>query len=125
MKLLVRRHQRRSIFGGMVFVLDVRGEFSRGERRSIATYRLGHAILYSRAELLDPGHGLVGLLSRLSFNLMNTSLSLDELTAGKRIECTSVVEMLAVEDKITAAFATFKTIMEAARQFGGEELVKR
>jgi hypothetical protein len=125
MKLLLRRHQRASIVAGPIFVLDVRAEFTPEEYRAIAMYGLGNAVLYARAELVDPGAGLLGWASRLAFNLFNTTLSVDELIRGKRIECKSVVEMLAVENKIKSAFATFKSILEASHHFGGEELVER
>jgi hypothetical protein len=124
MNLLVRRHQRAGLIGRPVFVLDVRAELTAEERHTIAIYGLGETILYSRAELVDPGAGLLGLASRLMFRMINISVSIDQLVRGKRIECTSIVEMLAVEHKIRSAFIMLDTVLEAAQQFAGEELVE-
>jgi len=125
MNLLVRRHHRAGIIGSLVFVLDVRAELTAEERHTIAMHGLGSTILYSRAELVDPGAGFLGMASRLLFRMTNISVSIDQLARGKRIECTSIVEVLAVEDKIKSAFIMLKTVLEAAQQFAGEELVER
>jgi ubiquinone/menaquinone biosynthesis C-methylase UbiE len=42
---------------------------------------------------------------------------------GKRIECKDIVEMIAVCDQIKEAAQTFKAVLEAAAQFGGEEVL--
>jgi hypothetical protein len=87
-------------------------------------YKLGKTVLYSRGELVDKGSGLLGLASRLAFKAMNISVSVDDLTEGKRIECKDIVEMLAVQDQLKEAAATFKAVLEAAAFFGGEEVVE-
>ena len=47
MKLLLRRDQRTSVLGRVVFTLDVRAEISNDEKSAIAKYKLGDTILYS------------------------------------------------------------------------------
>ncbi len=125
MKLLLRRNQRAGMMGmgNQIFMLDVRAELSQEERQDIATYRLGKSILYSRGELDNNGSGLLGLASRFAFKMMNISVSVDDLVAGKRIECKDIVEMLAVEGQIKEAANTFKAVLQAAAHFGGEEVV--
>jgi hypothetical protein len=124
MKLLLRRDQKSSMMGKVIFVLDVRAELTDEEKRNLAKYKLGQTILYSREELADPGSGLLGLASRLAFKAMNLSISVNDLTNGKRVECKDIVEMLAVEDQIKEAAQTFKSVIEAAARFGGEEVVE-
>ena len=123
MNLLLRRDQRSGVMGGVTFVLDVRADISAQERDSIARYKFGRAVLYSRDQLVDPGKGLLGMASRLSFKAMNISVTVDDLAGGKRIECKDILEMLAVEEQIKDAAQTFKQILEAAAHFGGEEVV--
>jgi hypothetical protein len=123
MKLLLRREQKSGLLGGMSFLLNVRAEITDPERTNINKYKLGKSVLYSRGEIVDPGAGLLGLASRLTFKAMNISVSVDDLTGGKRVECKDIVEMLAVEDQIKEAFRTFKLVLEAAATFGGEEIV--
>jgi len=123
MNLLLRRDQRSGVMGGVTFVLDVRADISAQERDSIARYKFGRAVLYSRDQLVDPGKGLLGMASRLAFKAMNISVTVDDLAGGKRIECKDILEMLAVEEQIKDAAQTFKQILEAAAHFGGEEVV--
>lgn len=123
MKLLIRREQKSGLMGGMSFLLSVRAELTSPERTNINKYKLGKSILYSRGEITDPGAGLLGFASRLAFKALNISVSVDDLAAGKRLECKDIVEMLAVEDQIKEAFKTFKLVLEAAATFGGEEIV--
>lgn len=123
MKLLLRREQKTSLLGAMSFVLNVRAELTEPERTNVGKYKLGKSVLYTRGEIVDPGTGLLGLASRLAFKAMNISVSVDDLSGGKRVECKDIVEMLAVEDQIKEAFKTFKLVLEAAATFGGEEIV--
>lgn len=124
MYLIFRRDQRSSLMGKVVFQLDVRAEISDDEFRSIKHYRLAETLLYSKGEIIDPGSGLLGLASRLAFKAMNISVSVKDLIEGKRIECRDIVEMLAVEEQIKEAAATFKRVLNAAMYFGGEEAIE-
>lgn len=119
MKLLLRRDQRTSLLGNVIFQLSVRAELTPDEQGNIDRYKLGKTLLYTRGEIIDPGRGLLGLASRLAFAAMNISITVDDLIGGKKIECKNIVEMLAVEDQIREAAATFKQVLDAAAQFGG------
>ena len=125
MKLLLRRDQRAGMLGmgSQIFVLDVRAELSKEEQQNIVRYKLGKAVLYTRDKLADRGSGLLGLASRFAFKMMNISVSVEDLSGGKRIECKDILEMLAVEEQIKDAAQTFKQILEAAAHFGGEEVI--
>lgn len=126
MKLLFRRDQQS---GGIVrskvtFSLYVRAELASEEKHNVEKYRLGETVLYSRGELTDRGSGLLGMASRAAFNLMNISVSVNDLTNGKRVDCKDIMEMLGVEEQIKTAAATFKQVLEAAAHFGGDEVVE-
>lgn len=124
MKLLLRRNQKSGIMGGITFTLDVRADISPEERHNIDKYKLGKTLLYTRGEIVDPGKGLLGLASRLAFKMTNISVTVDDLALGKRIDVKDIVEMLAVEEQIKEAARTFKQVLQAAAQFGGEEIVE-
>ena len=109
--------------GGVTFALEVRARLTSQEQQNITRYKLGKTILYTKNEIIDPGKGLLGLASRLAFKAMNISVSVDDLTGGKRIECKDIIEMLAVEGQIKEAAITFKDVLEAAAHFGGEEVL--
>ena len=124
MKLLLRRDQKSGLIGKITFTLAVRAELTDEEKNNIKKYKLGDTMLYERAKMTDPGSGLIGVGWRLAFKMMNLTVSVDDLSGGKKIDCKDIVEMLAVEDQIKEAAQTFKNVLEAAASFGGEEVIE-
>ena len=124
MKLLLRRDQKAGLIGKVTFTLTVRAELTDEEKNNIRKYKLGDTMLYERDKLIDRGSGLLGVASRLAFKMMNLTVSVNDLSDGKKIDCKDIVEMLAVEDQIKEAAQTFKNVLEAAATFGGEEVIE-
>jgi hypothetical protein len=124
MKLLLKHDQKSGFTGKITFTLAVRSELTEQERSNIEKYKLGDTMLYERATLTEKGSGLLGVASRLAFKMMNLSVSVNDLSNGKKIDCKDIVEMLAVEDQIKEAAQTFKNVLEAAASFGGEEVIE-
>ena len=124
MKLLLRRDQKSSMMGKITFTLAVRAELADEEKNNIKKYKLGDTMLYERMTMTDKGSGLIGVASRLAFKMLNLTVSVDDLSDGKKIDCKDIVEMLAVEDQIKQAAQTFKNVLEAAASFGGEEVIE-
>lgn len=125
MKLILRRDQKTTgmLSKTVTFLLDVRADLTEEERANVAKYKLGDTVLYERATMTDPGSGLLGAASRLAFKASNISISVGDLQGGKRIDCKDIVEMIAIEEQVREAAHTFKTVLEAAARFGGEEVV--
>lgn len=123
MKLLLRRDQRSGLMGKIIFSLEVRADVSPEERESIRRYKLGDTELYSSHEMTERGSGLLGLATRLAWKAVVIRVTVNDLANGKRIEAKDIVEMLAIEDQVREAAKTFKAALEAASQFGGEEVV--
>jgi len=124
MKLLLRRDQKSGLIGKVTFILTVRAELAEEEKSNIKKYKLGDTMLYERMTITDKGSGLLGVASRLAFKMMNLTVSVNDLSDGKKIDCKDIVEMLAVEDQIKEAAQTFKNVLEAAASFGGEEVIE-
>jgi len=124
MKLLLRRDQKSGFTGKITFTLAVRAELSDEEKNNINKYKLGDTMLYEKMTMTDKGSGLLGVASRLAFKMMNISVSVEDLSGGKKIDCKDIVEMLAVEDQIKEAAQTFKNVLQAATTFGGEEVIE-
>lgn len=122
MRLLLRRNQKPHLIGKISFLLDVRAELTEDEAASIKKYKLGETLLYERNTAVG-GSGLLGVASRFALKMMNISVTVDDLYKGKQIECKDIVEMIAVEDQIKEACVTFKAVLAAAAQFGGEEVI--
>lgn len=126
MKLLLRRDQKSGMLGvgKVAFTLAVRAELTEEEKSNIKKYKLGETVLYERSTMTDRGSGLLGLASRVAFKMMNLSISVNDLTSGKQVDCKDIMEMLAVEEQIKEAAQTFKAVLTAAAQFGGEEVIE-
>lgn len=125
MKLLVRRDQKKGLLGGkIIFTLDAQAELTPEEQENVKKYKMGKTLLYQKHELADPGSGMLGLASRLAFKALNTTITVDSLVNGKHLECKDIVEMCALEEQLKEASHMFKTVLEAAARFGGEEIVE-
>lgn len=124
MRLLLRRDQRSGLLGKAVFTLDVRAEITDEELSAIRRYKLGDTQIYSSHEVLDRGSGILGMASRLAWKMTVLTITVNDLATGKRVEAKDIVEMLAIEDQIREAAATFKQVLNAAASFGGEEVIE-
>lgn len=124
MKLLLRRDQKSGLLGKVTFTLSVRAELTDEEKTNIKKYKLGDTMLYERSKIIDPGSGLIGLASRLAFKMINLTISVNDLEGGKQVDCKDIVEMLAVEEQIRVAAQTFRSVLNAASTFGGEEVIE-
>lgn len=122
MKLLLRRDQRSGVLGKMIFTLEVRAQLSDDEKERIRKYKLADTQLYASHEITG-GSGLLGVASRLAYKTLTLTVSIKDLEGGKRIEAKDIMELLAIEEHIRQAAATFKQVLDAASQFGGEEVV--
>lgn len=122
MKLLLRRNQKSGLLGKITFILEVRAQLSEEEKSSIKKYKLGDTMLYERENIIG-GSGLLGVASRFALNMMNLSISVNDLESGKQVDCKNIMEMLAVEEQIKEAAHNFKSVLEAAASFGGEEVI--
>lgn len=124
MKLLLRRDQKSGLIGKITFILTVRAELTDVEKGNISKYKLGDTMLYERMVMTEKGSGLLGVASRLAFKMANLTVSVNDLSSGKKIDCKDIVEMLAIEDQVKEAAQTFKNVLEAAASFGGEEVIE-
>jgi hypothetical protein len=124
MQLLLKRHQRTALMGGITFILDVRAELTAEEHRNIRRYKLGNTLLYQRYQMTDPGSGWLGVISRLIFKMRNIEVTVWRLVNGVHLEFNDIHEMLAVEEHFKEASRNFKNFLDATSGFGGEDLIE-
>lgn len=126
MKLLLRRDQKAGMLGmgKIAFTLDVRAELTEDEKAAVKKYKLGETVLYEKLKTVDPGFGLLGVASRLATRMLNLTINVYDLANGKKVEVKDIVEMLAVEEQIKEAAHTFVAVLNAAKTFGGEEIIE-
>lgn len=124
MDLLIRRSESTSTFGSAIYVLEVRAGMSDEEKGWIQKYRFGSSVLYSKKDRPAVDTGTVtGIGLLLLHHALNITVSVNDLVNGKRIECKNIVELLAAEEQIKEAAKVFGSVLRAASQFGGEEVI--
>jgi hypothetical protein len=124
MKLLLRRDQRAALLGGKpVFQLEVRAELAPEEKAAISKYKLGGTLLYEKKPFKEGSNEYSQLANAVAWRMLNLIITVNDLEVGKKIECKDILEMLAAEQGIKEAAQTFKTVLDAASQFGGEEVM--
>ena len=121
--MLLRRDQRSAMLGGKpVFTLDVRADLTAEEKANIAKYRLGDAILFQRfSDDEKRGDNFGAAVLRF---LRDLTITVSELENGRRFECKDIREMVASQAAIKEAAIMFKTVLDTAAQFGGEEVIE-
>lgn len=124
--MLLRRDQKAGMLGmgKIAFTLDVRAELTEDEKAAVKKYKLGETVLYEKLKTVDPGFGLLGVASRLATRMLNLTINVYDLANGKKVEVKDIVEMLAVEEQIKEAAHTFVAVLNAAKTFGGEEIIE-
>jgi len=125
MKLLLRRSERSTVLGKPMYVLEVRVEVSAEEKGWIEKYKFSPSILYSKkGKPTGDMNTWAGIGQNLLHYALDMTVSVHDLVHGKKIECKDIMEMLAVEAQIREAAQTFGTVLKAASQFGGEEVIE-
>lgn len=125
MRLLLRRSERASVLGKIIYILDIRAELSGEEKGWIDKYKFGNSLLYSKKGKLSVDINTPsGVGATLLHHAMDMTVSVNDLLHGKRIECKDIMEMLGAEEQIKEAAQMFGNVLRAASQFGGEEVIE-
>jgi hypothetical protein len=125
MKLLLRRDQKTSMLGGKItFILSVRADLTQDEALAIQRYKLGDTTLYAREKLQLEDTSVAATARFFLKHAMNLTVQVKDLAQGKVIECKDILEMMAAEQQVREAAQAFSAMLQAAKQFGGEEVVE-
>lgn len=147
MQLKLKRSQRKTLTGKIVYHLDVRADISDTDRALINKYNLGKDQVYtseSMKALAASADAAIAAGKTLgAFNPMGPSgitstvkgiglgiaarfaqkITVAELVQGKSIECKDLNEMLDAEQAVITACQNLKGYLEAAESFDGREIV--
>ncbi|MCI0558571.1 MAG: hypothetical protein MN733_08755 [Nitrososphaera sp.] len=127
MKLLIRRSQKKGIVGSITFILDSRAELTPEEKENVKKYKMGKEILYYKEKVdlskSDP-ETWSGIARGLAARALNIKITVDDVVNGKSIECKDILEMRAAEEQLKEACGLFKTMLESAAHFEGEQVIE-
>ena len=147
MQLKLKRSQRKTMTGKIIYHLDVRAEIPQSDLALIKKYKMGATHVYSSESLKALASGadaaiatgqILGKLNPLGSGALTSTvkgmgmgiasrfamkITVNDLTNGKSIECKDLNEMLDAEQAVINACQNLKGFLEAAETFDGRELV--
>jgi hypothetical protein len=112
--------------GKVTFCVNFIAELSPEARDAVRRYRFGKTVVYQKDVKLDRSINIFRLLWRVLWLLLTRKrwqITISDLVHGRTIQCKDILEVLDVEESITAATRTFASVLRAASWFGGEEIV--
>jgi hypothetical protein len=135
MELRIKREQATSGFMGnkVAFVLRAQAFLTPDESAHIKKYGLGKEVIYASesarkhaskgVDALSGGGagGVVSGLARIAASKLSLSITIDSLTNGQTIQCSSLDEAIDAEDALKSACANAKTYIEIASRYNGSE----
>jgi len=144
MHLKLKRGQRASMMGKVIFTLDARMDVPAADAELIRKYKLGDDVIYesasrqqskeaTNAHLQAGQSGGTGKalyrLARAGISATAAALSLkitvNSLMSGHHIECKNMSELIGAETAIIEASTNLRTYIEMAETFDGrEELIE-
>lgn len=99
--------------------LEARAELTSEEAENVKKHKMGKTMLYTN--IADRGSGLLGVVTRA---MKGIEITVDDLVSGKQVDCKDIIEMIAVEEQVKEACKNFKTVLDTAAQFGGEQVIE-
>ena len=129
MQLKVTRAQQKK---GMVsksvkFMLTARIDLTAEEKFSVDEYKLGDMVIYNSEKSQKHLDGYqnssstLGSLARVAMAKMSLNLTINNLTSGKTVECSTLDEVMAAEESIKEACENVKAYIGVAQTFDGRE----
>lgn len=126
-RLKIRRSQAKALVRGVAFNVHFIAELSPDAQRAVEHYGFGKTVLYHKPLELKLSLNMLLALWRIFWLWITRSkwqITVNDLTKGRTVKCSSILEVLEVEKDVRAAAELFADILRAASWFGGEEVVE-
>jgi len=116
MKLILQKNQKQGM-GKTKYILELKVELTDEENENVKKYKVGNTIIYSNVQEAE------GLLKSVASRIAGTQFTVNDLVNGKKIEMKDFFEMLDMEEIVKETCKTFKIMLEAMANFGGDEVI--
>lgn len=131
MQLVLKREQgsKGMMSKSVTFIIHARADLTEEEKHNVERYKLGNQIIYDSEKAkkhLEAGKSsssAAGKLARLAMAGMSLSVTVDSLTTGQQITCSSLEEAADAEDAIRSACEYLKQYLDVAATFDGSQEV--
>ena len=119
MKLVIKRTKKSGVTGKSKYELYVRADVTEEEAVLIRENSLGkdNVIYHDRT---GDAEGFFAILMKM---IKDTNMTVDTFVRGTTFACKDVRDLIAIEDDVRGASLFLRTLLEMAKNFGGEEVV--
>jgi hypothetical protein len=127
MELLLSKSQKSGMLSSTItFTLNIKTRLNEEEQALIKKYKMGKEVVYEKlpigAAVAGMG-GIAGALTAITAKALKLVFTVDDLVKGRTIECKDILDMIAAEQQIRDAADGFWGIIQASKNFEGEEVV--
>lgn len=121
MKLIISRKQENKgmMSSKKIYVLNATLELDEAEKSAVEKYELGSLSLYQNIH--DGGSGVMGNLSTI---MKSTIITANSLLHTQRIECSSLLEILEVNEILEDSCKNLKNLIDATAGFEAQEVIE-
>lgn len=128
MELLLSKSQKSGMMGmgAIVFVLNIKTKLTAEEQSLVRKYKMGKEVVYEKMPVTGTVAGmgsLAGALTAITAKALRLIFTVDDLVKGRTIECKDILDMIAAEEQIRNAADGLWGILQASKNFEGEEVV--
>jgi len=122
MKLILSKEQQKKgvMSKKLVYSLTVKADLTEDEMSNLTKYEMNDTVLYSDVEG-DPAASAWKALKTIA---TSTVIKVSDLSLGRTIECSSFMEIMAIEQQVISACNNLKNLLEAMSNFQGEHVVE-
>jgi len=129
MQLKVTRSQQKKgmMSKSVVFLLTARLQLTEEEKFAVDEYKLGDTVIYNseksqkHLEGYRQSSSALGGLARAAMANLSLNLTINNLSSGKTVECSTLDEVIAAEESIKEACENVKAYIGVAQTFDGRE----
>lgn len=128
MELLIQREQKSGMLGmgGIKFLLTVKARLTPEEEALVKKYKMDDIIIFEKIPLAQAAEqfgGMTSLVVGIASKALDLRFLVKDLLGGKTVEVKDVAEAIAAEEQIKSAAKNFHTLLMAAANFKGEEVI--
>ncbi len=127
MELLLSKSQKSGMLSSTItFILNIKTKLTDEEMALVKKYKMGKEVVYEKLPITAAAAGMGGIagaLTSITAKALKLVFTVDDLVKGRTIECKDILDMIAAEQQIRDAADGFWGILQASKNFEGEEVV--
>ena len=127
MELLLSKSQKSGMLSSTItFTLNIKTRLTDEEQSLVKKYKMGKEVVYEKLPITAAAAGMGGIagaLTSITAKALKLVFTVDDLVKGRTIECKDILDMIAAEQQIRDAADGFWGILQASKNFEGEEVV--